>query len=287
MASKVAAAISTTKYHVGMSITASATTWSEKWAKQEYGANWNTARLEGVIVGFKPGGLGKRAKSLPKWLIKFPDDAKIYEWTEMMLDQYDEPTPGEVDLITPVKGGASSRKAQTTPVSWQAADVLASLRAGPSTAVPSPGQDGFVEDNDLDDDQDDDVDESFESNFEDSETESDEELASQPIIWKKRAVNAKGKGKEKVVFEGRGNPGRLFRMKRGRGLKRRPGSLRMSLTPLQAERMRSTVMTKRLCRRVLFLQKKGRLGEVRRFWSGKFLEKGKFMRTCSRPYSTQ
>jgi hypothetical protein len=118
-----------------MSVTAPATTWSEKWAKQEFGATWQTARLEGVIFCYTPGGLGKKAKSLPKWLVKFPDDVKVYEWTEMMLDQYDQPTAGEVNLMTPKKGGASSSRAHPSPVSRQAADVLASLRAGPSVSA--------------------------------------------------------------------------------------------------------------------------------------------------------
>jgi hypothetical protein len=67
-----------------------AATWSARWAQQEYGAKWKTARVEGTIVGFTKAVQGKRSLGVDLWHVKFPEDPKIFKWSAIMLASFEQ-----------------------------------------------------------------------------------------------------------------------------------------------------------------------------------------------------
>lgn len=115
------ASLQPSAYPLGTPVIVPAAHFTEKWAKQEYGTEWESTRLTGHVVGFTAAKPTKRgAPGVDLWHVKCPGDSNVYKWMGGVLKELAKKHAAEqlqqeedVDLRTQVRGVAANKSKQS------------------------------------------------------------------------------------------------------------------------------------------------------------------------------
>ncbi|GAQ92976.1 hypothetical protein KFL_012320015 [Klebsormidium nitens] len=133
---------------MGLVVSVSATQFGTDWAKSTYGDEWDTKKLPGTVVEYKPA----RGKNPEKWGLRFEGDPKIYMFPKETMLQFGAPPrllegggasgsegpAGSIDLRSPVAdqaGGSNARAAGKAPAAAASGRPVRQLRVRPASKL--------------------------------------------------------------------------------------------------------------------------------------------------------